>query len=339
VKPPTALIEAYTLYLRGRYFACKRTPEALRLAIEYFEQVIELDPDYALAHAGVGECYTLLGFEEFGNLAPCEAMPRAKRSLERALALDPEIAEGHNWRGAVAFLFEYDWPGAEAAFLRAINLRPAYALAHTWYAVFLSAMSRHEEAIERIHHAEQLDPLAVTIHTVLAHTYYLARRFDEALQRYLAILEMDPDNLRLQAWMARVYNATGQHERGLRVLETAIPRVGRRALLLVEQGRFLAGLGRQEEAYRIIEELDDLRRREYVPPLFTASIHRALGNKEEALGRFKEAVEQRSGHLPFLGVEPAWDPLRDDPRFQALVEKLGLPSSLSEGRTPSLAIR
>jgi adenylate cyclase len=337
VRPPTALVEAYTLYLRGRYFAARRTPDSLRLAIEYFEQAIELDSDYALAHAGIGECYALLGFEEFGSMPPCDAMPRAKRSLERALALDSSLAEGNSWRGAVAFLFEYDWPKAEAAFLRAIELKPAYSLAHTWYAVLLSAMGRHEEARARIHHAEQLDPLAMTIHTVLGHTYYLARRYDEALQRYLAIVEMDPDNLRLNAWMARVYYVIGQPERGLRTLEAAMSRVGQPALLLVEQGRFFAALGRVEEAHLVIEALERRRYQEYVPPLFPASIHRALGNYEEAFSRFEDAVEQRSGHLPFLAVEPAWDPMRQDPRFQALVEKLGLPSSITEAQTPSLS--
>jgi TolB-like protein/Tfp pilus assembly protein PilF len=326
VQPATALVEAYTLYLRGRYFANKRTPDSLRLAIEYFEQAIELDSEYALAHAGIGECYTLLGFEEFGNLPPCEAMPRAEQSLERALAIESGLAEGHHWRGAVAFLFEYDWPKAEAALVRATELKPTYSLAHTWYAVFLSAMGRHEEALARIHHAEQLDPLAITIHTVVGHTYYLARRFDEALQRYLATAEMDPDNLRLNAWMARVYYVTGQLEHGLRTLDAAMSRVGRPASLLVEQARFFAALGRVEEANLVIEELEGLRRGGFIPPLFTASIHRALGNHEQVFSRLDEALHQRSGHLPFLSVEPAWDPMRDDPRFQALVERLGLPA-------------
>ncbi|MGZ5385158.1 MAG: BTAD domain-containing putative transcriptional regulator [Acidimicrobiia bacterium] len=336
VRPPTALVEAYTLYLRGRYFAAKRTPDTLRLAIEYFEQAIELDPAYALAHAGVGECYALLGFEEFGDSRPRDVMPRAKASLERALALESDIAEGHHWRGVLAFLFEYDWPKAEAAFLRAIELKPAYSLAHTWYAVYLSARGQHKEALARIHLAEQLDPLSVPIHSVVGHLYYLARRFDDALQRHLATLEMDPVNLRLHAWTARVYHATGQFEHGLKAVELAMRRVGRRGLLLVQQGRFLGALGRRDEAYRVIEELEDLGHREYVPPLFIAFIHRELGNHEEVLSRFADALEQRSGHLPFLGVEPSWDPMRKNRDFQAIIERLGLPSAKTERQTPPL---
>jgi hypothetical protein len=147
---------------------------------------------------------------------------------------------------------------------------------------------------------------------------------------------MEPDNLRLHAWMARVYNATGQFEHGLKTLEAAMGRVGRPAPLIVEQARFFAVLGRVEEACLIIEELEGLRQTEYVPPLFTASIYRALGNYEEVFNRLEDAVQQRSGRLPFLSVEPSWDPLRQDPRFQALVEELGLPS---EAQTPFLATR
>jgi adenylate cyclase len=332
VRRPTELIEAYTLYLRGRYFALKRTPDSLRLAIEYFEQAIELDPDYALAHGGVGECYTLLGFGEFGDLPPREALPLARASVERALALDSSLAEGHTWRGALAFLYEYDWPGTEASLLRAIELKPTYSLAHTWYAVFLSAMGRHEEAIARIHHAEHLDPMAVTIHTVVGYTYYLARRYDEALQRYTATLEMDPDNLRLHTWMARAYLMTGRFEHGLKVLEEGIRRLGRRPMLLVQLGRFLVALGRKEEAKELIDELESLSGRGHVAVLSTAFIHRALGHTDHALSQFECAFEERSGLLPFLAVEPAWDSFRGNPRFQALLEKLGLPVSSTQSR-------
>ena len=338
VRPPTALVEAYTLYLRGRYFALKRTPDSLRLAIEYFEQAIELDPEYALAHAGVGECYTLLGFEEFGDLPPCDALPRAKTSVERALTLDGDLAEGHNWRGALAFLFEYDWPKAEAGFLRAIELKPAYSLAHTWYAVFLSAMGRHEESLARIHHAEQIDPMAVTIQAVVGHSYYLARRFDEALQRYLTTLEMDPDNVRVHAWMARLHHASGRFEHGLKTLEAAMRRVGRPPILLVQRGRLLAGLGRKREALEVIAELKALAARQYVSVLAPATIHAALGNQQELLNRYEDAFEQRLGVVPFLGVEPGLDPLRGEPGFQILLQRMNLIARKLEPTAGSLAL-
>ena len=160
VRPSTSATEAYTLYLRGRFFALKRTVEGLVTGIGLFEQAIQQDPGYALAHAGLAECWVLRGFEEFGDLAPLEAMPRAKVAAQRALELDPKLAEGYTWSGVLSFLFDWDPVAAESFFRRAIELRPDYSLAHAWYAVFLMARGRHDEAIARSGHAAELDPLA-----------------------------------------------------------------------------------------------------------------------------------------------------------------------------------
>lgn len=317
-------LEAYTLYLRGRYFALKRTCESLRTAVEYFEQAIELDPGYALAYSGIAECYALLGFEEFGDRPPNEVMPRAKAAVERALLLDGELAEGHSWRGVLAFLYEYDWTRAEAAYQRAIEIKPTYSLAHTWYAVFLSAMGRHDEALARIHHAEQLDPMAITIQAVVGLTYYTARRFDEALHHYLATLEMDPDNIRVHAWVARLHYATGRFEKGLKALSAAMQRVGRPPILLVQEGRFLARLGRRQEALDVIRELESLADRQYVSVLASAAVHGALGDRQKWLDRYNDALKQRLGVLPFLAVEPGLDALRGEPRFQTLLRTMNL---------------
>jgi TolB-like protein/Tfp pilus assembly protein PilF len=331
VRAPTATVEAYMLYLRGRYFALRRTPHSLRLAIEYFEQAIQLDPEYAVAHAGIAECFTLLGFEEFGDTPPHQVLPRATAAVEQALMCDAHLAEGHNWRAVVAFLFEYDWPKAEASFLRAIELRPSYSLAHTWYGISLGAMGRGEEGLARLHHAEQLDPMAITIQAVLAHALYFVRRYDEALQRHLAVLELDPDNVRIHAWVARLRCTTGQFEHGLKALQAVMHRVGRPPILLAQLGSFHASLGCHPEAWQVIQELEDLARSQYVSRVAVAHVHRALGNQEEALRSLEEAFEERSGALPFLAVEPCWDSLRQHARFRALVSKLGLrPDPLGE---------
>jgi serine/threonine-protein kinase len=332
----TQNLEAYTLYLRGRHFALKRTCDALAIAIEYFEQAIELDPNYALAYSGVGECYTILGFEEFGDLPPNEVMPKAQAALDYALKLDARLAEGHAWRGVLAFLFEYDWAKAEAEFRQAIDLKPAYSLAHTWYGIFLGAMGRTEEGLARLHHAEQMDPMAITIQAVVAHAHYFVRDYTEALQRYSAVLDLDPDNIRLHAWIARLHFATGKFEHGLEVLMTAMGRLGRPPILLAQLGRFHAALSSHQEAYRIIEELRDLSSRRYVPSLAAAHVHRALGNNDEVFKGLESALEERSGALPFLAVEPGWDSLRQDPRFNALIQKLGLNPGSSSG-LPALA--
>jgi adenylate cyclase len=334
IRPPTVLVEAYTLYLRGRYFALKRTPDSLRLAIEYFEQAIELDSAYALAHGGIGECFTLLAFEEFGDTAPRQVLPRAKSAMERALVLDPDLAEGHTWRGVLAFLFEYDWSKAESSFLRAIQLKPAYSLAHTWYGVFLGAMGRNVEGLARLHHAEQIDPLAVSIQAVLGHAQYFARDYTEALQRHLAVLELDPDNARVHAWLARLYHATGQFEHGLKALESAMHRIGEPPILLAQLGRFHAALGHSEGAYRVIEKLERLVGRQYVSSMAAAYVYRELGDYDEMFEAMEEAFEERSGMLPFLAVEPGWDSVRQDTRFQAFIKRLGL-ESIASGQMAS----
>ena len=163
VQPSTITAETYTLYLRGRFEALKRSVPGLIAGIGYFEQAIERDPGYAPAHAGLAECWLLRGFEEFGDLAPLEAMPRGKAAARRALELDPDLAEGHGWSGVASLLFDWDWKAAEASFRRAVELRPDYSLAHVWYAVFLMARGRHDEAIARSEHAAELDPLNLAI--------------------------------------------------------------------------------------------------------------------------------------------------------------------------------
>ncbi|HJR17848.1 MAG TPA: tetratricopeptide repeat protein, partial [Gemmatimonadales bacterium] len=253
---------------------------------------------------------------------------RAKAAVDRALSLDCELAEGHAWRGVLAFLYEYDWTRAEESYRRALDLKPTYSLAHTWYAVLLSALGRHEEAIARIRHAEQLDPMALTIQAVVGHTFYLARRFDKALQHYSATLEMDPDNVRVHAWTARLHHATGQYDHGLETLTTAMRRVGRCPILLVQEGRFLARLGHTESARHALEELEAFAARRYVSAIGPAAIRGALGDRKEWLDRYQDAFEERSGVLPFIAVEPGADPLRTEPRFQALVRTMNLTPAL-----------
>jgi serine/threonine-protein kinase len=319
VRSGTQVIGAYTLYLRGRYFAQRRTVESLRVAIEYFEQAIEHDPGYALAHAGVAECWALLGFEEFGDVAPLDAMPRAKAAAERALELDPALAEGHHWAGVVAFLFDYDWVRAEAALQRAIELLPGYSLAHAWYAVLLSAAERHDEAVARIQTAEALDPLSFTIQTVLAHTLYYAGRYAEAIARLDALLEIEPHAPRPLAYLARIYAAMGRPQDALAAAERAMTMAGRQPSFLMSAGVALAQLGRAAEARAILAELEEASAHRYVSLAFSTSILWALGLHDETLASLRRAFEARAGHLAFFTAEPRWRSLRGDPAFEALL--------------------
>jgi serine/threonine-protein kinase len=318
----TDVVAAYTLYLRGRYFAQRRTADSLRVALEYFEQAIERDREYALAYAGIAECWALLGFEEFGDVPPREAMPRARAAAERALAINPLIAEGHHWSGVVAFLYDYDWPMADGAMQRALELNPRYSLAHTWYAVLLSAAGRHEEAVARIREAEALDPLSFPIQTVLAHVLYFAGQYDESVALHHALLEIEPHNPRALAWLARTYAVMGRTQDALATAELAIARCGRQPTFLMSAGTALAQLGREAEAQAILTELAPTASGRYVSPTFSTPVLLALGLRQETMASLRRSLAERSGHLAFLRVEPRWKPLHGDPEFEAFVREI-----------------
>lgn len=322
VRSGTQLVEAYTLYLRGRYFAQRRTIESLHIGLEYFEQATERDPAYALAYAGIAECWALLGFEEFGDVAPREAMPHAKAAAERALALDLLTPEGHHWSGVIAFLYEYDLLRAEAAFRHAIALSPRYSLAHTWYALLLSAAGRPEEALATIRLAEELDPLSFTIQTVLAHVLYFAERYEDAVVRLCALLDIEPQNPRALGWLARTYSAMGKPREALAVAERAIASSGRHPSFLMSAGMAMAELGREAEARDILSQLRATTSARYVSPAFSTPILWRLGLREEMMASFRKSLEERSGHLAFIMSEPRWRPLRGDSEFEAFLAEV-----------------
>ena len=325
VRPGTAVLDAYPFYLRGRYFSLKRTVEGLRAGIEYFEQAVERDPEYALAHAGIAECWAILGFPEFGDAAPSDAMPRAQAAVRRALELDPGLPEGHNWRGTIAFLYEYDWPAAEAAFRRALEIRPAYALAHTWYAVFLGAMRRLDEAIQRAAIAAELDPAAMSVQAAAGCVHRLAARYEDAIRWLQAVLELGPAGPRVEIWLAQAYRGAGRATDALATAEGAIQRYGRIPITLSAAGLALADLARIEEARRVLEELEALRARCYVSAGFLAPLYAAFGEIERTFQLLDLMIEERSGHAAFLAVEPGWAAFREDPRFRAILRRLNLP--------------
>jgi serine/threonine-protein kinase len=323
VHPSTSTTEAYTFYLRGRFFALKRTIEGLVAGIGLFEKAIELDPSYALAYASLAECWMLRGFEEFGDLPPLEAMPRAKAAVQRALQLDADLAEGYTWSGILSFLYDWDPVAAEAFFRRAIELRPDYSFGHGWHAVFLMARGRHDEAIARSGHAAELDPLALTIQALVGQCHYFAGRFEEALDRFRATLELDPGNLRALIWSARAYRETGRLEQALRVVEDAIGRFGRAPILLTELGALLGRLGRPDEAQAILAELMELGQDRYVSAFHEAVIYHALGKEEELRRCFERMVAERSGMILFLG-DPMWQDVKEEIWCRELLARAGV---------------
>ena len=323
VRPSTSGTEAYTLYLKGRFFTSKRSIEGLAAGIEFFEQAIALDPGYALARAALAEGWAFRGFEEFGDLSPLLAMPRAEAAVQRALELDPDLPEGHCVTGILRLLFDWHSSAAEVSLRRAIELKPKFPLAHTWYAVLLMSRGQHEEAVARCEHAMELDPLALTIHTVLGQCHHFAGRFDEALRLHRATLELEPANMRAFVWSARSYRVTGQFEEALRTSEEAIRRCGRLPVLVGELGTALGLLGRRGEALAGLDELKEMRHRRYVSPAWEVGILQALGAEEEVRAAFARMVAERSGLVPFLATDPVWAEFRPLIWFQELLTRTG----------------
>ncbi len=326
VRQPTPAVDAYTLYLRGRYSAHKRTVEGLALALEYFEQAVEKDPGFALAHAGQAECWALRGFLEFGDLLPCEAMPRAKAAALEALRLDPGLAEGHTWLGVIQFLFDWDWAGAEREFRRALQLQPEHAYGETWYATFLSAMGRDEEAMQRIHHAHALEPLSLSIRLCIGRCHFFARRHGEALEIIEEILRDEPGHLLSTIWAVRTLSALGRFADALEAARQLPPQV-QTPYLRSCIAYALAGMGASGEARRLCAEL----RREAdtgVPfSLFImAGAQARLGDLETALDTLMECRRMRDGQLVFLLARSSFDGLRGQPRYERLREEMRFPT-------------
>jgi tetratricopeptide (TPR) repeat protein len=321
---PTPSLQAYTLYLQGRFHALKRNPEGLRVAVEYLEQAIEHDATFALAHAALGEAWALRGFEAFGDLPLREAMPRAREHVRRALRLDPSLAEAHTWDAVITFLYDWNWPAADAAFRHALELKPAYSFSHTWYAVFLWAMGRVDEAIARALHAAELDPMSLTIQVVVACTYYMARRWEQAIARLRPIVELDPGNIRATHWLGRTLMLSGRTEEAIAVVEQGMARQGRTPHQLMLLGAARAEQGRERDAHAVLDELQQLRAIRHVSAAMDAAIYRELGMLDAAMDCYERLYEERSGFLVFNAVEPALDKLRGHPRFQSLLRRLKL---------------
>ena len=314
--------EAYHLYLKGRFYWNKRTTEGLKKGIEYFERAIALDPGYGLAYAGLSDSYNIL--VSYSALAPHEAFPKAKVAAIRALEIDSRLAEAHTALAFVKFGYDWDWVEAERGFKQAIKLNPGYSFAHNFYAVLLSALGRFDEALEHINQAQELDPLSLPINTNRGWVLYLARRYDEAIQQYLKTIDLDEGFPLAHRRLAQTYEQTQRYTEADVEFQKAVALSGEDIEVLSARGHFYAVLGEPDKAHEVLAQLEDLAKSRYVPSYLLARIYFGLDDNDRVFELMDRALEERYGYLVYLDVEPMFDGLRADPRYEGLVSRVGL---------------
>ena len=322
-KKATADAEAYNLYLLGRYNLNKWSAAEIQKAIEHFQEAIAKDPNYGVAYAGLADAYELLSIG-FGSKAPVEYLAQAKAMALKALEMDDSLAEAHTSLAYARWLGDLDWAGAEREFKRALELKSSYVMAHEWYAEYLAALGRHDEALAAIKKAQQLDPLSVPVNRAVGWVVYFSRRFDHAVEELRKTLGMDPDFLgaRLVLWWALL--AKGSHDEAIADIRKEVERPGLRTMKKLMLGYACALSGRLEEAGGILWELQPKIEGENRLALLAAMLFIAMDDKDRAFEQLERAFQIREPGLVFLRVAPWADPLRSDKRYQSLVERLGL---------------
>ncbi len=314
---------AYQMYLKGRYFWNKRTEEDLKKGIEYFERARLEDADYALAYAGLADCYNILGF--YSALPPSEAFSKAKLAAIEALEIDNTLAEAYASLAYARSHYDWEWAAAEKEYERALELNPNYATAHQWYGWHFALLGRFPEAISETKHAQDLDPLSLIITSALGWVFYLSRDYDQAIEMYRKTLEMEPNFYLARLWLGKAYEQKGELSEAIAELQ--------KAKLLADTPETMAALGhvyamssRRAEAIKLLDELKELSKRRYVSPYFIATVHAGLGEKTEALAQLESAYQERSFGLVYLKSDPILDALRSDARFTELLRGIGLTS-------------
>jgi serine/threonine protein kinase/tetratricopeptide (TPR) repeat protein len=316
---------AYQLYLKGRYYWNKRTEEGFKKAAEYFQQAIEMDPGYALAYAGLADSYLLLGAAVYGGFPPQEAMPRAKAAAMKALAIDDKLADPYATLGYARCIYDWDLPASERDFLHAIELSPGYATAHQWYAICLTVMGRHEEAVAEAKRAQELDPLSLIINAGLAMRFYYMRQYDRAIEQLRKTLEMDPNFVVAHEYLGRAFEQKGMYSEALEEFELGKTLSRGGAAFPARLGRAYALAGRKDAALQMLRELSELATKRYVSPFQFAMVSTAMGDNDQAFRWLEKAYRDRDTWLAWCKVDPMLDSLRDDPRFQDLLRRMNFP--------------
>jgi tetratricopeptide (TPR) repeat protein len=325
-KTPAIAPEAYENYLKGRYYWNKRSDENLMKAIAYFEQATRQDPHYALAYAGLSDCYAIISAEIFGTMPAAEAAPKARAAALRALEIDPTLAEAETSLATVKFNYDWDWSGAAEGFGKSLQHNPSYATAYQRYSLYLMAMGTSEQSFEQINKARSLDPLSIPINFSLGWRLYMARQYDRAIQQLRNTLEMDPSYELPHLVLGLSYAQKGDFVLAIPELRKAVDLSHGTPLMISALANVYARSGNKAEAEKLLADLVLESKKQYVSPYYFAVVYVGLGEREKAMDWLEKAYADRSNGLVFLKVEPELDDLRSNPRFVSLRQKLNFPS-------------
>jgi len=314
--------EAVELYLRGLHYWNKRDRDNIQKAIDLFDQAIERDPVYALAHSGLANCYVVMSSVAYGTLSTKDAMERAAAAAKKALEIDPNLAEAHTSLGIVQLKYDWNWREAEKSFKRAIELKPDYPAAHYWYSNLLGTTGRLEEAVAESERAKELDPLSPLFVTNLGRAYYRARDFDKSIDYFLRVLAEKPNNTSAMYVLAFAYFQKERYAEAIELLERIS--TTNKWLAAAPLGYAYAKVGRGDEARRILEEMETLPKSENLPAQERAIVYIGLGDKDAAFQWLEKSYEDRFASITSLTTEPLFDSLRSDPRFAILARKIKL---------------
>ncbi len=313
-------VNAYHLYLKGRYYWHRQTPEALLKARDFFEQAIQADPRYVAAHAGVADCLSALGF--WGVLPPEQVWPQARARAQLAISMDRGVASAHVAMGWVSIYGDWDWNAAGRELKQAVQLSPGDPTTHYAYAVFLTQIGQHDQSIAEFHNALELDPLSVSVNTALSFAYYYARRFDQALKQTEQTLELDPNSFESKIILGLIFAEKGRYDEAISTLKALHKAAGGVPMIMGLLGNVLGKAGRTEEAHSLRDQCESASGGG--ASVAKALISIGLGDHGRAFQELEAAVRNRDALICYLNVLPCYDPIRSDPRFAEIQKGVGL---------------
>jgi serine/threonine protein kinase/tetratricopeptide (TPR) repeat protein len=315
-------IDAEELYETGRSYWNQRTTEGLNKGIDYFEKAVALKPDYAVAHAGLADCYNMLA--TYGARPPTEAFPKAKAEARKAIDLDDTLADAHVSLAYALFRGDWKWADSEREFRQAIAMNPRSAQAHQWYSNLLVAMGRADEAIAHTKSAQELDSTSLIIRSHFGFVYFFAHRYDDSILTCQKVLELDPTFFAVRRYLGQAYAQKSRYDQAITEFQKAVAGSGGSPLIRAELAHTRAIAGKKDEAEKILVELKQLSTERYISPYHIAIVYSGLGNRDETLSSLERAFEDRADYLVFLKVDPRFDWLHTDPRFASLLDRVGL---------------